>query len=57
MEVQTKIETFQDLQLICKIAHGCDGVVFNCSAMAFGIPSIALKILFNLGIGALPAFH
>ena len=44
------IGNFQDLQLISKIAHGCDAVVFNCSALDLGIPSVALKILFNLGI-------
>src|SRR3990167_9509426 len=44
------ISNFQDLQLISKIAHGCDAVVFNCSALHLGIPSVALKILFNLGI-------
>ena len=45
-----KISNFKDLQLISKIAHGCDAVVFNCSALHLGIPSVALKILFNLGI-------
>src|SRR3990167_6606125 len=45
-----KIRNFQDLQLISKIAHGCDAVVFNCSALHLGISSVALKILFNLGI-------
>ena len=44
------IGNFQDLQLISKIAHGCDAVVFNCSALDLGIPSVALKILFNFGI-------
>src|SRR3990167_9979953 len=44
------IRNFQDLQLISKIAHGCEAVVFNCSALHLGISSVALKILFNLGI-------
>ena len=45
-----KINNFLDLQLISKIAHGCDAVVFNCSALHLGISSVALKILFNFGI-------
>ena len=45
-----QIKSLNELQFISKIAHGCDAVVFNCSASQLGIPSVALKILFNLGI-------
>ena len=49
-DLAQKIESLKDLRLVSKIGTGCDAVVFNCSAEHLGIPSVALKILFNLGI-------
>ena len=45
-----QINSLKQLELLGYIAHGCDAVVFKCSASNLGIHSLAVKILFNLGV-------
>ena len=42
------ISTLPQLQIKEKLGHGCDGIVFLCSAK--GIGDVALKLIFNMGI-------
>lgn len=48
--IAQQIKNLATVKMISKIAHGCDGIVFNCSAEELGVESIAVKILFNMGI-------
>ena len=44
------INTIADLEITEKVGSGCDGIVFLCSSKAKGIETVALKIVFNMGV-------